>query len=217
MNRNVRPWIIRNKWFILAGLVLLAILGFEFRGIPGGLIKNAAQKSPTSDSLGTPWDTSWTQVGFTLGVEPFSDFTILENKDILAGDGLYYATFITGEPSSYTNSDGKEADLYDAELYLLTGENKTAEKAQSDLDTWLEHARTSYHLTGENTQEINGQTWQLLFYTCDPENSPYDHGVSAFGVHAATAICAELTCTESYPQELLPILTDFLNGCHYAS
>ena len=150
-----------------------------------------------------------------LGVEPFSDFTLLENKDILAGDGLFYATWVTGEASPYTNSDGEEADLYEAELYLLTGENKTAEKAQTNLDGWLAHARSTYQISEEQTLEVSGQSWQLLFYTCNPQTSPYAHGVSAFGLCGTTALCAELTCLRDFPQELLPTLSDFLDGCHF--
>lgn len=62
-----------------------------------------------------------------------------------------------------------------------------------------------------------GQSYTLLFYHCNPDSSPYDHGVSAFAVIGENAVCAELTCLDTYSEDLNDLLKTFLEGCHYAA
>lgn len=73
---------------------------------------------------------------------------MLDNKDILAANGLYYASWVNGEPQPYENSEGKTVDLYDAQLTLVVQENKTEERQLPLFPagrSW--HSRTTIFLT----------------------------------------------------------------------
>lgn len=61
----------------------------------------------------------------------------------------------------------------------------------------------------------NGQEYTLLLYECGSDTNPYSRGVSAFTTYENYAISAELTCREAFTGDVLSILTDFLEGCHY--
>ena len=70
-------------------------------------------------------------VGNVIGIDTPEGLTPRENNDALTANGMYYATWSIGEAEPYTNEDGDEAQLYDAQVYvLLAGYNK-AEKAKS--------------------------------------------------------------------------------------
>lgn len=59
-------------------------------------------------------------VGKTLvAPAPPEGFTLLDNKDILAANGLYYASRVSGEPQPYENSEGKMAVFLAGLLILL--------------------------------------------------------------------------------------------------
>ena len=47
--------------------------------------------------------------------------------------------------------------------------------------------------------------------------NPYARGVSAFGTYKNCAVSVELNCLDSFTEDERTILTDFLNGCHYAA
>lgn len=157
-------------------------------------------------------------IGKHLKIEkPGSGLTLLDNKDVLASDGLYYAAWVTGSASPYRNSDGETVDLYDAQLYLLLGEFTDNGYAVSNQDSWLAAARNNYEITQEDTIDCDGISYTVLTYNCINEENPYARGVSAFGVYENIAVCIELTCQETFQEELSPILTDFLNHCTYVS
>lgn len=177
------------------------------------LIGCASTPQETAD--GQKWSDDWTEIGTTVGVDAPKKFTLLDNKEALAADGLYYATWVDGNSIPYENSDGDTIDLYDAQLYLLTNEAISEENANTSRDTWLSAARTNYEVITEDTVTLNGQSYTLITYNCTNKDNPYDHGVSAFGVCGTTAVCAELTCLENYSEDLETLLTDFLNSCHY--
>ena len=99
-----------------------------------------------SDPLVNPDGTA--PVGKTLvAPAPPEGFTLLDNKDILAANGLYYASWVNGEPQPYENSEGKTVDLYDAQLTLVVQENKTEEKATSAVSGWQELAQQNYDIS----------------------------------------------------------------------
>ena len=51
-------------------------------------------------------------VGSTLvAPAPQDDFVLLDNKDILSANGLYYASWVNGAAQPYENSEGKTVDL----------------------------------------------------------------------------------------------------------
>ena len=177
------------------------------------LIGCASTPQETAD--GQKWSDDWTKIGTTVGVDAPKKFTLLDSKEALAADGLYYATWVDGNSIPYENSDGDTIDLYDAQLYLLTNEAISEENANTSRDTWLSAAKTNYEVITEDTVTLNGQSYTLITYNCTNEDNPYDHGVSAFGVCGTTAVCAERTCLENYSEDLETLLTDFLNSCHY--
>lgn len=155
-------------------------------------------------------------VGHTLKVRNTDDrLTLLDNKDALAADGLYYAAWTAGNCEPYENKDGDTVDLYDAQLYLLLGEAKSTEDAQHDMNTWLAAAKENYEVQKEDTVSCGGNAYTLLTYQCQSADTPYDRGVSAFYTDQNIAVCIELTCRTDYTEDLYLMLTEFLNNCSY--
>lgn len=141
----------------------------------------------------------YTIVGKNLKVKNDNkELALLDNKDALAASGLYYATWVTGTPKAYKNSDGDTVDLYDAQLYLLSGEADDSTEAQKNLDSWLEAARSKYDITNEKMETFNGQEYLIATYNCKGENNPYYQGISAFGISGNNAVCIGLTCRENF-------------------
>lgn len=172
--------------------------------------------SVIDDGTQAPENTEYVTVGNHLTVHNTdSRLTLLQNMDTLSSDGLYYAAWTAGKPDSYENSDGDIVDLYDAQLYLLLKEYKTADDAQEGMQSWLEAGRSNYHVTLEDTHLCGSQTYTVISYNFTNEKNPYAHGVSAFGVYEGCALCIELTCQESYEEDLMEMLTGFLNRCSY--
>lgn len=176
----------------------------------------AASPSGLEESAVTVEDSEYVTVGSHLTVHKTdSRLTLVDHKDALASDGLYYAAWAAGSPEEYENSEGDTVDLYDAQLYLLLAECKTAAAAEDNRKSWLEAGRANYEVTDEETITCNGQSYTLLTYRFTNEENPYSHGVSAFGVFENCAVCAELTCQETYGENVKEMLTDFLEGCSY--
>lgn len=142
--------------------------------------------------------------------------TLLNNLDTLSADGLYYASWGIGSAQPYENSDGDTVDLYDASLYLLSGEFKNTQYAQENMDSWLATAKGNYEVLSEEEITCNGQTYSLITYNTAHEDNPYARGISAFGVYENCAVCIELTCRDEFTEDLRDILTDFLEGCSYS-
>lgn len=141
---------------------------------------------------------------------------LLKNIDALAADGLYYASWVTGDAQPYENSDGDTVDLYDASLYLLSGEFKNTQYAQENMDSWLAAAKENYEVLNEEEITCNGQVYSLITYNTTHEDNPYARGISAFGVCENCAVCIELTCLDEFTEDLRDILVDFLNCCSYS-
>lgn len=178
------------------------------------LLAGCSSKAKTTMD-GQEWQEDWKMVGTAVGIEVPKPFTLLETNESLAADGLYYATWVTGSSVPYENSDGDTIDLYDAQLYFLSSEALNEESAESNYDSWLAAAKENYEVHAEDTVTLNGQTYTFITYDCTGEDSPYDRGVSAFGVCGTTAVCAEFTCLENYTEDLETLLTAFLDGCHF--
>ena len=105
----------RNGLFVLV-LALAAVLctgcGVKDEDLKSDPLVNADGTAPVGKTLVAP--------------APPEGFTLLDNKDILAANGLYYASWVSGDPQPYENSEGKTVDLYDAQLTLVVQENKPA-------------------------------------------------------------------------------------------
>ncbi len=180
------------------------------------LISIALLLSGCSSTSSTQEATGPLTIGGILKVNNTDDRLILsDNKDVLSSDGLYYASWVLGDARPYENSDGDTIDLYDAQLYLLLEEFVSSEKALSNLGTWIDREKTTYDILSEEEVTCNGQAYTLFIYKCTHEDNPYDHGVSAFGVHDKSAVCIELTCTEDFAEDPKAILTEFLENCTY--
>lgn len=180
------------------------------------LIAGGCSRYPSEAADGAVWDENWTILGSVLGVEePGSGLTLLDNNAILTADDLFYATWTSGSPVPYTNEDGDEVDLYDAQLYLLLCGCADEENARLALTEWTARQKETYTITDTRTEICNGQEYTLLLYECGSDTNPYSRGVSAFTTYENYAISAELTCREAFTGDELSILTDFLEGCHY--
>jgi len=179
------------------------------------LFLTGCSSKPQTTMDGSDWQDDWTKIGSIMGVDAPQELALLDNKETLAADGLYYATWVTGDSVPYENSDGDTIELYDAQLYLLANETKDEESARKNCQTWLASAEDNYEIQSKDTITCNGQSYTLLTYNCVSKDTPYDHGVSALGVCGTSAVCAELTCVEGYNADLTQLLTEFLNNCHY--
>ena len=192
-----------STFLILLSLILLAGCGARY---------------PAETSTGEPWDKSWEILGSVLGVEELGgDFTLLDNNAILTTQDTYLATWVCGEAKDFVNAEGADADLYEAELFVLLQGCKDEENAQLAIDAWMELARESYDFSEPRTEVYNGQAYTVLTYTVDSETNPYCRGVSAFAVFENYAVNAEITCAPTYSGDEAAILADFLGGCHYAA
>ncbi len=140
---------------------------------------------------------------------------LLSNTDALADDGMYYASWGLGSKSPFTDTDGKTVELYDARLHLLLGEYENSGEAQSNMESWLASGRTEYDVLTDEEFLCGGRTYTKLTYRFRAENSPYTNGVSVFGVSGSSAVCIELTCRETFPDDPAAALTSFLNSCTY--
>jgi hypothetical protein len=181
------------------------------------LLFSGCASTPETTTTGDAWNEDWTQIGTNMELEVPKKLTLLDNKEALAADGLYYATWVDGDSVPYENSDGETVDLYDAQLYLLVNECDSQDDAEKSCATWLAAAKDNYDVLSEKEIVCNGQTYTLLSYNCIGEDNPYDHGVSAFGTNDLESVCAEFTCLETCEEDLETLLTDFLNGCHYGA
>lgn len=156
-------------------------------------------------------------IGNVITIDAPEELTLLENKETLAADGLYYATWVAGNSVPYKNSDGETIDLYDAQLYFLVSETSKEESAQKYCSTWLAAAKKNYDVQTEKSITCNDYSYTLITYDCISEDNPYDHGVSAFGVCGNTAVCAEFACLKNYEGDLESILTSFLDNCYHCA
>lgn len=156
------------------------------------------------------------KIGSSLTIEEIdSRFVLLDNKETLAADGLYYTSWGIGNSKDYTNSDGNIVDLYDAQLYLLLKENRNEKNAKDNIDTWISAAKTNYEILKEEEISCNENSYSLMIYNCKNADNPYAKGISAFGVFNNSSVCIELTCQENFQEDLKTILTNFLNHCSY--
>lgn len=180
-------------------------------------LAGCAQSIPRQAADGAAWDEHWVSVGNVIGIDTPKGLTPQENNDALTANGMYYATWSIGEAEPYTNEDGDEAQLYDAQVYvLLAGYNK-AEKAKSRAAEWMDMASSQYAIEETSAETYNGQEFTVINYTYESDTNPYARGASAFGVYRNYAISVELSCREKFDGSAQEILAGFLSNCHYAA
>ena len=173
-------------------------------------------QTPTAAADGAAWSDDWITVGGIIGVDTPDGIDHQENNDSLSIRGMYYATWSIGEAESYTNEDGDDAQLYDAQIYLLLTGYDAAKKAEESAAEWQAMANDRYAVDQSLSTTCNSQDFTVLTYAFDSEANPYAKGASAFGVYRNYAISVELSCRENFTGNPLEILTDFLEHCHYS-
>lgn len=189
---------------LLAGALCLSLAG-------------CGRNIPAQAADGAKWDDSWVNVGGILGVDTPEGLDPRENNDTLGPQGMYYAAWSAGDAERYTNDDGKEVDLYSAQVYLLLAGYDAPEKAQDTVAEWLSLASERYDIRDTAEGTYNGQAFTVITYTYHSETNPYARGASAFGVYRNYAVSAELSCREAFGGDAGTILADFLEHCHYAA
>ena len=173
---------------------------------------------PAKAADGADWDRSWTILGTVLGIEQPGDGLVLsENPVVLAGDDTHYANWTVGEGMSYTNSDGKDAIVYDAQLFLLLYGCADQAHATETVAQWLEREQEVYDIRETEYMSVNGIDYTLLHYGTRSADNPYAGGVVAFCVFENYALSAELTCGDDYSENAEEVLLRFLEGCHFSA
>lgn len=182
------------------------------------LLTGCAESAPEKAADGAAWDESWTTLGGVLGVEePRHELTLQDNKDALSIADMYLASWTIGEGAPYTNEDGDEVVLYPARLDVLVYGRKDSAAAQQAVEDWTARQAETYDVTDSEERSYNGQDYTVFAYTCKSDTNPYARGVSAFGIYQDYAVSVELNCLDSFNGDEQTMLTDFLNGCHYAA
>ena len=204
-----RIWLfIMQKWLIIPIIVAF------FVAI--AMIVPAFSRYPTRADDGTPWNRKWEMLGSVLGVEaPTNGLTLLNNDTALAGDGTYYASWVYGDPTDYTNAEGKHVDLYPAQVYLLLYGCADEDAAREAFADWMGREEETYDVLEKREETYNGHAYTLLIYNCGSDTNPYSRGVSAFSLYGSYVVIAELTCTDDFTGDEGRMLAEFLNGCHY--
>ena len=172
-------------------------------------------KGPTVTVDGAAWDDAWIMLGSKIGAEaPGADFTL---RDVKGAKKMTFTAWSAGEARPYTNAQGEEGNVYDAQLVVLVVEAGTAEAAQATVDEWLSLAGETYTVDDTAQQVLGGLEFTVLTYTFASDTSAYARGASAFTVYDGCAVSAEFACQDGYEGDPAEILTGFLENCHYAA
>ncbi len=173
---------------------------------------------PTKADDGAEWDKSWEMMGQVMGIEtPGDGLELLENDSVLTGQDTYYATWAVGEPTTFVNDEGKDTDLYAAQLYLIVFGCKDEESAAAAVKEWTETEEATYSVLQHYGEVCNGQEYDFLVYDVASETNPFHRGATAFTTYGEYAISAEVTCLEDFEGDPAAMLKNFLEGCHYSS
>lgn len=181
------------------------------------VLSGCTQLPPEKAVDGLRWSESWITIGSVLGVDTPEGLTPRENNEALAANGMFYATWSMGDASAYVNTDGEDATIYDAQIYVLLASADSAEKAEDAMENWLAMAQGQYDISETTTEVCNGQTFTVITYDYISADNPYDGGASAFGRYQNFAISVELSYGSDFTGNALEILLDFLNHCHYST
>lgn len=181
------------------------------------LLSGCASSLLAPEPLDDTWaDSGYANVGNSLTIENSDNrFTLLENRDTLSSEGLYYATWTIGDAVPFENSDGDTVDLYDAHLYLLLGEYSSNNRALENMGKWLTAGKNNYEVLSEEEITCNHQAYTMITYQFPDSDNPYDRGISVFGACGKSAVCIELTCRKTFTEDLRTLIVPFLEHCTY--
>ncbi len=177
----------------------------------------ASAPPPERAADGLDWDESWVTVGGKVGVDTPEGMDPRENNEALAVNGLYYATWSKGEGRPYTNGDGEDAELYDAQVYLLLGSYRSGGEAEDALNQWKDMALEQYADVSVVEEAHNGVDFTVITYSFDSQANPYARGASAYGLFGNCAVSVEAACREEFDGDAARLLAEFLDSCHYAA
>lgn len=153
-------------------------------------------------------------VGDFVEVEAPAGFEPMEYNDVLAADGIYYATWSLGDAQPFTNEDGEDAEIFDTQIHFLLLEKTSPEHAQSAVDELLEMANSHYIVENTSEETYDGQRYIILTYRYDSDTNPYAAGAAAYGVRGSHVVNVEVSSLEGGEDPLTP-LGDVLYHCHY--
>lgn len=161
------------------------------------------------------WPEDWTRFGELMAVEAPENFAPGEFNDALSVNGIWYATWICGEPRTVQTAESEEATAYDAQIYLLIMECGSEDEAKASITDWIARESQNYEAGDSYGFSAAGQHFSGLPLLAGSADNPYSRGAAAFAVRGDLAISAELLCADSFSGDAQAILERFLSGIHY--
>lgn len=180
------------------------------------MLSACANQLPEKTAEGEAWGKDWTTIGSALGVEPMDGWTVQRNEDVLAAEGTFYASWTKGEAISDTNENGDKVTAYDAQIHLVLMELETAADAEQTAAQWQALAQERYPNLKKSNGEYDGQSFQIAAFSFPAGSGLASLGASATAVRGNRAIQVDVVTLESFPEEPLDVLADFLAHCRYA-
>lgn len=176
------------------------------------LLIGCAKEAPKDEH--PEWNEYPVRFGNVLAAETIDGFTLNETNDVMSIAGLWYATWTAGEGTPIVNAQGKDATVYDAQIYLLLKEGQTEKGTEADVNDWIKRETDAYQTT-ETSVAVNGREYRVLHLVSGGEDNPYHHGEAAFLQFGANAVTVEVLAKEGYSGNTEEILLQFLNGLQY--
>lgn len=167
---------------------------------------------PETAADGTPWSDEWTTLGAVLGVENVEGWKQQRNEDVLAAEGMYFASWIWGEAER--NAEGES--VYPAQVFLVLSECETEQEAEALAAQWQELVEENYAAEPAHTLECATGSFTMIPYSCPEDSDTFSHGMSAIGMVGDRAVNLEISCMEGVSVDPEQTLTAFLNGFHFA-
>lgn len=161
---------------------------------------------------GTPWGTDWTNFGAVMGVAPVEEWTEQRNEDVLAAEGMYFASWTYGEAE--LNAEGET--VYPAQVFLVVSQCESASGAEDAVQEWLDMARETYIAEEPWLLDHTHGSFTMLPYRVDGGEDSFVRGMAAYGVRGDLAINLEFSCRENVSLDPELTLTAFLDSIHFA-
>lgn len=163
-------------------------------------------EAPDVAADGTPWSDEWTTVGAVLGVENIEGWKNQRNEDLLADEGMYFASWVIGE--------AKEG-VYPAQVFLVLSECETTQDAEALIGEWTALVNENYTAEAPYILDHKLGEFALIPYTCGGD-STFARGMSCLGIVGNRAVNLEVSCMEDVELDPEGTITAFLNGFHFA-
>lgn len=157
-------------------------------------------------------DIRMVSAGKLMTVEVPDGFVLNESNDALSFSGIYYFTFTSGEGKELTNDEGKEALIYDCQIYLLVAECGGLEYALSTIEEWKDLEGKNYEAEETTLTGKDGSVYECFMLTPNKEDSPFNAGAAAFIARDNLAISAEIYCCESYRGDIAKVLQQVIDS-----